>query len=160
MHICMCLRADSVFWCDVHSVQSVSVDGSARIVHVMSPANNFVALSLHLVIFTVLFTLSLFRGKGPGVAGKFLRYNAEIYTFSVRFGRQKLAISVPVLCFCTYLCITYCLLCVQGTVHRLRYWDNRRRCRGLLNTFLSVLQCETAAIMACPALLSIYLKKT
>jgi len=67
----MCLRADSVFWCDVHSVQSVSVDGSARIVHVMSPANNFVAISLHLVIFNVLFTRSLGLGERClGVARK------------------------------------------------------------------------------------------
>ena len=41
---------DRVFWCDEHSVQSVSVDGSARIVHVMSPAYSFVAISLHVVI--------------------------------------------------------------------------------------------------------------
>ena len=51
--VCVCLRGASVFWCDVHSVQSVSVDGSARVVHVMSPANNFVAIALHLVIFAV-----------------------------------------------------------------------------------------------------------
>jgi len=42
--------ANSVYWCDVHSVQSVSVDGSARIIHVMSPTYSFVAISLHLVI--------------------------------------------------------------------------------------------------------------
>ena len=43
--VCWC----RVFWCDVHSVQSVSVDGSTRITHVMSPVNNFVAISLHRV---------------------------------------------------------------------------------------------------------------
>jgi len=48
--MCLCVCANSVYWCDVHSVQSVSVDGSARIIHVMSPTYSFVAITLHLVI--------------------------------------------------------------------------------------------------------------
>ena len=49
MSVCVRVCVVSLFWCDVHSVQSVSVDGSSRIIHVMSPAYSFVAITLHRV---------------------------------------------------------------------------------------------------------------